>query len=218
MKSNKRVIIIGGSKGIGKAVSNELKKISSNVISCSRKIIDTSNINSVENFLKKNKSVDVLVLNTGGPLPKDFYKIDLNEWYKYFNQLFLGFALILQKIKIRKNGYVFLISSSIVKEPAMGLDISSALRSGFVSLLKSVSQHKLNKKVCFVNIAPGPFKTDRLKKLVKNMKDYEKNLPSGKIGDPIEIGKFIRFIVEENLKYINGTTIYLDGNINKSII
>ena len=50
------------------------------------------------------------------------------------------------------------------------------------------------------------------------MKDYEKNLPSGKIGDPIEIGKFIRFIVEENLKYINGTTIYLDGNINKSII
>ena len=53
MKSNKRVIIIGGSKGIGKAVSNELKKISSNVISCSRKIIDTSNINSVENFLKK---------------------------------------------------------------------------------------------------------------------------------------------------------------------
>ena len=26
MKSNKRVIIIGGSKGIGKAVSNELKK------------------------------------------------------------------------------------------------------------------------------------------------------------------------------------------------
>ena len=39
MKSNKRVIIIGG-KGIGKVVSNELKKISSNVISCSRKIID----------------------------------------------------------------------------------------------------------------------------------------------------------------------------------
>ena len=104
----------------------------------------------------------MLVLNTGGPSP-NFYKINLNEWYKYFNQLFLGFALILQKIKIRKNGYVFLISSSIVKEPAMGLDISSALRSGFVSLLKSVSQHKLNKKVCFVNIAPGPFKTDRLK-------------------------------------------------------
>ena len=53
---------------------------------------------------------------------------------------------------------MFLISSSIVKEPAMGLDISSALRSGLVSLLKSVSQHKLNKKVCFVNIAPDLLK------------------------------------------------------------
>jgi 3-oxoacyl-[acyl-carrier protein] reductase len=53
---------------------------------------------------------------------------------------------------------------------------------------------------------------------VKNIRDYEKKLPSGKIGDPAEIGKFIKFIVENKIKYINGSTIYFDGNINNSII
>jgi 3-oxoacyl-[acyl-carrier protein] reductase len=218
MKINKKAIVIGGSKGIGKSISTELKKILSSVLECSSKDVDTSNLSKVKKFIKKNKSVDILILNTGGPPAKDFYKIEEVEWYKYFNQIFLSFALMLQQFKIKKYGYVFLISSSIVKEPASGLDISSSLRSGFVTLMKSVSRHPSNKKICFINIAPGPFKTTRLKKLVKNIRDYEKKLPSGKIGDPAEIGKFIKFIVENKIKYINGSTIYFDGNINNSII
>ena len=69
-----------------------------------------------------------------------------------------------------------------------------------------------------MNIAPGPLKTGRVKNLVKDMKAFEKKLPLGKIGDPKEIGKFVRFVVENKLKYLSGSTIYFDGNINKSII
>jgi polysaccharide pyruvyl transferase WcaK-like protein len=35
--------------------------------------------------------------------------------------------------------------------------------------------HLVNKKICFINIALGPFKTQRLKKLVKNIREYKKN-------------------------------------------
>ena len=218
MKKKIKTIILGGSRGIGREIYNELNKISSKVIKCSSKNIDTSNLDSAEDFIKKNKSADILILNTGGPPAKDYYEISKMEWYKYFNQLFLSFAIILQKIKINKNGYVFLISSSIIKEPSVGLEISSSLRSGFVSLFKSISLHNKNKDISFVNIAPGPFKTDRMKNLVKNMKSFEKNLPTGKIGNPNEIGKFVRFIVENEIKYLTGSTVYFDGNINKSII
>ena len=100
----------------------------------------------------------------------------------------------------------------------MGLEISSSLRSGFVSLFKSISLHEKNKNITFINIAPGPFKTDRVTQLVKDMKSFEKNLPTGKIGDPREIAKFVRFIIENNVKYLTGSTVYFDGNINKSII
>lgn len=218
MKKKLKIIVLGSSKGIGKEIYKELNNITSNIIKCSRKEIDTSNIDSVKKFIKKNKYADILVLNTGGPPVKDYYSISELEWYKYFNQLFLSFALILQKLKIKKKGYIFLISSSIIKEPSVGLELSSSLRSGFVSLFKSVSLLKKNKNISFVNIAPGPLKTGRVKNLVKDMKAFEKKLPLGKIGDPKEIGKFVRFVVENKLKYLSGSTIYFDGNINKSII
>ena len=214
----KKAIILGGSRGIGSHISKELSKLNINLIKCSSKDIDTSNLSDVKKFIAINKSTDILLLNTGGPPAKNYYELSDEDWYKYFNQLFLSFAIILQKIKINKNGYVFLISSSIVKEPSVGLEISSSLRSGFVSLFKSISLHKKNKNITFINIAPGPFKTDRVTQLVKDMKSFEKNLPTGKIGDPREIAKFVRFIIENNVKYLTGSTVYFDGNINKSII
>ena len=214
----KKAIILGGSRGIGSHISKELSKLNINLIKCSSKDIDTSNLSDVKKFIAINRSTDILLLNTGGPPAKNYYELSDEDWYKYFNQLFLSFAIILQKIKINKNGYVFLISSSIVKEPSVGLEISSSLRSGFVSLFKSISLHKKNKNITFINIAPGPFKTDRVTELVKDMKSFEKNLPTGKIGDPREIAKFVRFIIENNIKYLTGSTVYFDGNINKSII
>ena len=217
MKMKKKAIVLGGSRGLGKSIANQIKNFT-NIKICSSFDIDTSNICSVKKFLKKNKSTDILILNTGGPPPMDFYKISENDWYKYFNQLFLSFVIILQKIKINKNGYVFLISSSIIKEPSVGLELSSSLRSGFVNLFKSIAMNSKNKTVSFINIAPGPFKTDRVKKLVRNITQYEKNLPTGKIGNPEEIGKFVKFVISNNIKYLNGSTLYFDGNINKSII
>ena len=214
----KKAIILGGSRGIGSHISKELSKLNINLIKCSSKDIDTSNLSDVKKFIAINKSTDILLLNTGGPPAKNYYELSDEDWYKYFNQLFLSFAIILQKIKINRNGYVFLISSSIVKEPSVGLEISSSLRSGFVSLFKSISLHEKNKNITFINIAPGPFKTDRVTQLVKDMKSFEKNLPTGKIGNPREIAKFVRFIIENNVKYLTGSTVYFDGNINKSII
>ena len=219
MNSNsKKAIVIGGSKGIGKSISINLKKNNYKVLSCSRKDIDTSNIKSVENFTKKNKSADILVLNSGGPPALDFNKINKNDWEKYFNQLFLGFFILLKNIKINKNGYVFYISSSIIKEPGTGLVISSSLRSAMSSLLKSYSILQAKNDVSVINIAPGPFKTGRVKELVKNIKKFEKTLPTGKIGNPDEIGKFVSFIVKNKLKYISGSTVYFDGNINKNYL
>ena len=107
MKKKLKIIVLGSSKGIGKEIYKELNNITSNIIKCSRKEIDTSNIDSVKKFIKKNKYADILVLNTGGPPVKDYYSISELEWYKYFNQLFLSFALILQKLKIKKRGIYF---------------------------------------------------------------------------------------------------------------
>jgi len=81
-------IVLGGSRGMGKAISDGLKSIGYDVVSTSKKELDTSDLNSVKNFIKNNKTTDVLVLNTGGPPGKEFDSVTEDEWQKYHNQLF----------------------------------------------------------------------------------------------------------------------------------
>jgi len=211
----KKAIVIGGSKGLGKEISLSLKKIKIKTIACSRKEIDTSNLLSVEKFAKNHKRTDILILNTGGPPPLKFKEIKIEDWKNYFNQLFLSFFILLKNIKINNGGYVFYISSSIIKEPGDSLIISSSLRSAMSSMLKSFSLEKSSYGITTINIAPGPFKTNRVKQLVKNLNAYEKTLPTKKIGNPKEIGEFVKFIIKKKIKYISGSTVYFDGNLNK---
>jgi len=204
-------IIIGGSRGIGKAISDGLKSIGYNIIATSKKELDTSDLHSVKNFIQKYQSTDILVLNTGGPPAKEFYSITEEEWLKYHNQLFLGFCLLLQNISINDGGYVFLISSSVIKEPNPKLVISSAYRSAFSSVFKILSKKLAERNISCINIAPGPINTDRARELFENVEEFEKTLPMKRLGEPQEIGNFIKSIVENKIKYLSGVVINFDG-------
>jgi len=204
-------IIIGGSRGIGKAISDGLKSIGYDVVSTSKKELDTSDLSSVKNFIEKNKTTDILVLNTGGPPAKEFDTVTEDEWQKYHNQLFLGFCILLQNITINNGGYVFLISSSVIKEPDPKLVISSAYRSAFSSVLKILSKKFAERNISCVNIAPGPINTDRTRELFDNVKEFEKSLPMKRLGEPEEIGNFVKSIVENKIKYLSGVVINFDG-------
>ncbi len=204
-------IVIGGSRGIGKAISDGLKSIGYDVISTSKKELDTSDLSSVKNFVEKNKTTDILVLNTGGPPAKEFDTVTEEEWQKYHNQLFLGFCILLQNITINDGGYVFLISSSVIKEPNPKLVISSAYRSAFSNVLKILSKKFAARNISCVNIAPGPINTDRTRELFDNVKEFEKTLPMKRLGEPEEIGNFVKSIVENKIKYLSGVVINFDG-------
>ena len=206
-----KAIVLGGSRGIGKAISNSLKSIEIDVFAASKKDMDTSDLNSVRKFLEKNTQTDILILNTGGPEPKQFSTITEDDWNRYHNQLFLGFVTILQNIKINDGGYIFLISSSVIKEPNAKLIISSAYRAAFAEVFKVLSKEYAEKNISCVNIAPGPINTDRTRELIENVKEFEKTLPMKRLGEPEEIGNFVKSIVENKIKYLSGVTINFDG-------
>ena len=206
-----RAIVLGGSRGIGKAISDSLKTIEIDVFAASKNDIDTSDLNSVKKFLENHTQTDILVLNTGGPAPKQFSSITEEDWKLYHNQLFVGFCTILQNIKINDNGYIFLISSNVIKEPNAKLIISSAYRAAFSEVFKVLSKEYAQKNISCINIAPGPINTDRTQELIENIKEFEKTLPMKRLGEPEEIGNFVKGIIENNVKYLTGVTINFDG-------
>ena len=216
-----KAIILGATSGIGKSIAQNLKGTCKKVISLGSKDVNTSSIKSVQNFCKKYNGPDVLVLNTGGPPDIQFKKINNEIWIENFNKLFLSFSNIIRDVGIKKNGYVFLISSYIIKQPSDDLIISSSLRSGFSSLFKSLSIIYAKKNIKFINIAPGPIKTKRLINLIKKdgltLKKFEKQLLGKKIPEASEIGKFVKFVVENKIISLNGNTITFDSNLIKGI-
>ena len=204
-------IVLGGSRGIGKAISDSLKSIEIDVFTASKNDIDTSNLENVKKFLTNHNQTDILILNTGGPAPKQFLDITEDDWKSYHNQLFLGFCTILQNIKINDGGYIFLISSNVIKEPNPKLIISSAYRAAFSEVFKILSKDYAQKNISCINIAPGPINTDRTQELIENVKEFEKSLPMKRLGEPEEIGNFVKAIIENNIKYLTGVTINFDG-------
>jgi 3-oxoacyl-[acyl-carrier protein] reductase len=206
-----KAIVLGGSRGIGKAISESLKSIEIDVFAASKNDIDTSDLSSVKKFLEKHNQTDILILNTGGPAPKQFSTITEDDWKLYHNQLFLGFCIILQNIKINDGGYIFLISSNVIKEPNPKLIISSAYRAAFSEVFKILSKEYAGKNISCINIAPGPINTDRTKELIENVEEFKKSLPMKRLGEPEEIGNFVKSIIENKIKYLSGVVINFDG-------
>ncbi len=204
-------IVLGGSRGIGKAISDSLKSIEIDVFAASKNDIDTSDLTSVKKFLETHNQTDILILNTGGPAPKQFSTITEDDWKLYHNQLFLGFCTILQNIKINDDGYIFLISSNVIKEPNPKLIISSAYRAAFSEVFKILSKEYAGKNISCINIAPGPINTDRTLELIENVEEFKKSLPMKRLGEPEEIGNFVKSIIENKIKYLSGVVINFDG-------
>ena len=213
-----KAIVLAGSKGIGKGISDELNLICDEVISTSSSDLDTSNIEQVKEFVTEQQETDILVLNTGGPPAKDFYDITEDEWFKYYNQLFYSFIYILQNLNINDGGYIFLISSHQIKEPKDTMSLSVAYRIAFSSILKLLTKNYAKRQVSCINIAPGPIGTQRLVNLVGDINEFQKELPMGRVGKSDEIGRFVKSIIENNIKYLTGVTINFDGGHSNYVI
>tara|TARA_R100001594_G_scaffold61044_2_gene95062 strand:+ start:6116 stop:6784 length:669 start_codon:yes stop_codon:yes gene_type:complete len=220
----KKAIVLAGSRGIGKGIADSLESLNTglkwkqiDVIRTSTKELDTSDVNSVSDFIDKNPYADVLVLNTGGPPSQKFKDITKEDCDKYHNQLFYSFIKILQEVKINDGGYIFLVSSYNIKEPSGKLLLSNAYRVAFASVLKCLSKELAERNITTINIAPGPIDTDRIQNLVSDIKAFEEKLPMGRLGTVKEIGDFVKSIITNNIKYLTGVTINFDGGRSNSL-
>lgn len=216
--TTKTALVLGSSRGVGRAIAEELRKAGIDAPTISSKDIDTANQASVLAFAKKCPSTDVLVFNTGGPPKKDFFAITPEEWARYHQQLFLSFVTLLQKIKVRDGGYIFLVSSHLVAEPKEGMTLSSSYRLAAWSVLKSLSKLYASRGVSCLNLALGPVLTDRLRDLTADLPALEAKLSMRRAGKPEEVGAFVRAIVAGDIKYLTGVSITIDGGMSNAIL
>jgi len=188
----KVALITASSKGIGKAVADELASEGCIVAICSRNkedlIIAASDIkrkfnvepfwevcdlnkqkdieNTVESVTKHFGKIDILVNNCGGPEAGNFRDLTDINWQAAFEQVLLSTVrfcnLIVPEMILREWGRVINITSLTVLQPADNLMLSNSLRTGLIGFAKSLSNEVAKYNITVNNVAPGYTLTNRL--------------------------------------------------------
>ena len=172
---------------------------------------------------------DILVNNNGGPPFRDFRELTRQQIIDgVVGNMVVAIELI-QKIIgpmiERRFGRIVNITSSSVKMPLAGLDLSSGARAGLTAFLAGVSRTVADKNVTINNILPGAFDTDRLKSGIENTARTKgisvdeaaaqraATIPARRFGQPAEFGAACAYLCSAQASYITGQNLLIDGGV-----
>jgi len=178
-------------------------------------------------LLETAGAVDILVNNNAGPPFKDFRDIDEAAMLAGVNaNMLTPIALIravIDGMAERRFGRIVNITSSSVKAPLAGLDLSSGARAGLTAFVAGIARTVADKNVTINSILPGSFDTDRLKggfeRTARNEGiDIEtarqrsmSRIPAKRFGTPDEFGALCAYLCSVQAGYITGQSILIDG-------
>ena len=225
---NKKVLITGGTSGIGKATAKLIKEMSGDVyITGTRSTYEQENFYSVDfsckksvnGFLKTIQDIDFDVLvNNDGINKIDFLSdLDFKDYKKIMN-VNVTLPLILMKeigCKMKKNGYGRIVNISsiygnISKEKRISYSSSKFALKG---LTKSIALEMAKYNVLVNCVSPGFTETQLTRKILSNdeIEQLEKNIPIGRLAKTSEIANLICFLSSDLNSYICGQDYIIDG-------
>lgn len=213
----KTVLLTGASRGIGKEIAKKLKN-KYKLVSPSRRELDLSSDNSIENFIKKNKNlkVDIIINNAGINFPQWIEEMtDENIDQTFQVNLIAPIKLVrgfVHNMKENRWGRIINISSAygIVARGKQTLYVST--KHGINGTTKALALELASYNILVNSVCPGFTNTDLTKRnSPEKNAEFAKDIPLGRFAEPKEIGELVAFLISEKNTYITGSSIIIDG-------
>jgi len=221
----KNIVIIGGTKGIGKAIVSEVVD-NNNVVCLSRNQTDYSHDNyTFHNFdalvddYPDFESVDCLIYCPGSINLKPISTLSLDDFRNDFELNVIGAIRAIKKYLnlLKKSGSAsILLFSTVATKLGMPYHASvSVAKSGIDGLVKTLGS-ELAPKVRINAIAPTITNTELASKILRNDKVIENMVerhPLKKILSSSEVAKMASFLISEDASSISGQIFNMDAGI-----
>lgn len=236
--NKKKVLVVGGSSGLGIHITKLYLNKDYSVTSISRKInskikknvrqisCDISNLEKLKEVLKNFKRdkifFDIIIHNVGGSQKIYNYDVDYKS-YEFVWKSNLGYVVEINKhfipyMQKKKWGRIVHVSSSAVYNYFAPTPYSSA-KSALNTYVSSISRRLIKDKIVVSCVCPGPielpkrYMTISQKKNNSFWKNYKKNhLPIGRLAKPVEITSIIYFLTSKVASYCSGAIWNVDGS------
>ena len=221
----KNIVIIGGTKGIGKAIVSEVVD-NNNVVCLSRNQTDFSHDNytfhifdALVDDYPDFESVDCLIYCPGSINLKPISTLSLDDFRNDFELNVIGAVRAIKKYLnlLKKSGSAsILLFSTVATKLGMPYHASvSVAKSGIDGLVKTLGS-ELAPKVRINAIAPTITNTELASKILRNDKVIENMVerhPLKKILSSNEVAKMASFLISEDASSISGQIFNMDAGI-----
>ena len=228
----KKVLITGGTSGIGYATLKELvnkyeviftyhhNEEKALVITSKYHIkgyyLDLGDKESIEKLVDSIDNIDILINNAAICLDNSFEDKTYMEFSKVVNVNLTGTYYLTKLLskKINNSGNILFISSTngIDTYYIESIDYDAS-KAGVISLM-----HNFAKELAPIRvnaIAPGWVDTEMNASLGEKFKKAEEEkILLKRFASPKEISKVINFVISDDASYINDTVIRVDGGVN----
>jgi 3-oxoacyl-[acyl-carrier protein] reductase len=220
MAQEKRLALVtGGSRGIGKVISEALCASGFDLLTPSRSELDLGNPDSVLHYIKVNQHqpVSILVNNAGINVPAALEAIAVDQWQSTMQVnltspflLIQGFAPQMKKMGFGRIVNISSIFSLVSRENRA---CYSATKSGINGLTRTAALELAPYGILVNAVCPGYIDTDltRQNNTPEQIAKISENIPLGRLAQPKEIAEFVAFLCSEKNSYITGQTLAIDG-------
>jgi len=217
MKKMKKIVIFGGSGGIGSSIVNLLNNY--NITSLGSKDVNVSNFYDVKQFFDTN-TYDIVINLAGINHDVFIHKINETHLYSIDKQIDVNIKGNINIISnclssMRENNYgrIITISSVLAEKPVMSTGIYSGCKGFIDSFIKTVALENANKNISCNSIQLGYFDAGLTYKIPESVRDNIQNsIPMKRWGTIEELANLIEFLIQT--PYVTGTNIKINGGID----
>jgi len=230
-------LVTGGSRGIGAAISLALKEAGYTVAAtyagndeAAAKFTDESGIKTykwnVADYdecaagIAKVESdlgpVDILINNAGITRDAPFHRMTPQQWHDVIDTNLTGVFNMTHNVwggmRERKFGRIVIISSINGQKGQFAQVNYAASKAGDLGIVKSLAQEGARAGITANAICPGYIATDMVMAVPEKVREgIIAQIPAGRLGEPEEIARCVKFLVSDDAGFINGSTISANG-------
>jgi len=230
-------LVTGGSRGIGAAISKSLKEAGYTVAAtyagndeAAGKFTDETGIKTYKwNVADYDESkdgiarveadlgpIDIVVANAGITRDAPFHKMTPQQWRDVIDTNLTGVFNTVHPVwpGMRERGFgrVVVISSVNGQKGQFAQTNYAATKAGDLGIIRSLAQEGAAKGITANAVCPGYIATEMVMAVPEKVREAIIGMiPTGRLGEPEEIARCVRFLVSDDASFINGSTISANG-------
>lgn len=227
--SNQRVLVVGGSSGIGFAVAQSAVLAGAEVTIASRSaeklaaasqslgtvksaIIDTADEIGIEAFFQENDPWDHIVISAAQTPSGPVRKLSLDDAKKAMESKFWGAYRVARAARLSERGSLTFISGFLSERPSASSVLQGAINAALESLGRGLALELSPVRVN--SVSPGPIDTPLWSKMEDESRKsmFERvagSLPAKTIGQPGDIANAVLFLM--TTPFATGSNVRVDG-------